>query len=83
MSETAFQCFFSTAQADDLPAAVPVASEGGLTGIITSRFDVRLNEDALAVATSDDPHQRALAALYACASTRESVSVQYPDLFAV
>lgn len=81
MSETAFETFFSTAQADLLPAAVPVAFEGSeLTGIVTSKFDVKTNRAALKVASSDDPEQRAICAIYACRATREAAPAHHPGL---
>jgi hypothetical protein len=80
MADSAFDTFFRTAQADYLPAAVPVATSGGeLTGIMTTRFDVQRNREALEFASSDDPHQRALCAVYACRAARDGVE-RHPEL---
>ena len=84
MSETAFETFFSTAQADLLPAAVPVACEDSdITGVVTTSFDVRDSNEALKIAVHDDPEQRAICAIYACRAVREEASVKYPGLHPV
>lgn len=83
MAETAFDSFFATSQADQLPAAVAVvSSDGSMPGMVTARFDVRNNYAAMTVASSDDPQQRALCAVYACRAAREAAEM-HPDLHAV
>lgn len=79
---TAFETFWRYAAQETLPTAVPVeSSDSDLSGIVTTSFDIRQNAEALAVATSSDPAERALCAVYACHAARLAAEQMLPEIY--
>jgi hypothetical protein len=70
---TAIESYYTYICQGKLPATVPVASKDGkFIGIATTAFDVR-TPDAVEMAMSADPRQRALAAIYAISDAMDRI----------
>ncbi len=64
-----------------IPACVPLRHEGEHCGVASHALPFRHLDSAMDLVLSDDPRDRALAAIYACNTLYAGIEEQAPGVF--